>query len=172
MSVPAPYRKRSSIIYLDQLFQLNAAIGTLVSKMPEKYKRIYGDMMIRTGMHALELALNANTIYVCKTLSRQLFDTRLAFLYSAKSTVEMLANIYHIYILILGRTDPEMTTKKRKQAIKNSENMVSWCNTCVELIGGVIRSDKARYKEYTKDLPLTVYYSCPMVTTNNPFIHF
>lgn len=148
MSVTTPYRSKSEMEFMNKALQMNVKLGTLVVKMPVKYKVIYGDDMAKTGLEAMRLLQTGNGIYLSKDTSEQAFNERILMFSKAKGYIYNIPATYRMCVKI--RIDVEKPNNEdREKWIKQSESLTSLCNECVELIGGVIKSDKKRYKEYT-----------------------
>ena len=133
--------------FLNKTLQMNTKLGTLVVKMPVKYKMIYGDDMAKTGLEAYRLLQTGNGIYISKDTSEQAFNERILMFSKAKGYIYNIPATYRMCVKI--RIDTEKpNNEEREKWIKQSEALISLCNECVELIGGVIKSDKKRYREY------------------------
>lgn len=150
MSVTTPYRSESSMEFLNKTMEMNMKLGTFVVKLPVKYKAIYGDDMAKTGLAALRLLQTGNGIYLSKNTTQAAFDERASLFSRAKGYIYNIPTTYRLCVKIRIETEkPDAETKAKW--IRQSEALVSLCNECVDLIGGIIKSDRKRYNEYCRN---------------------
>lgn len=152
MAVSVPYRSKSSLEYLKKAEDINIKIGTLAVRMPVKYKTIYGDDMAKTGLAAYRLLQTANGIYLDKNTSELSFNSRISMMEQARGYIYNLPSVYRLCTKIrVNNERPEKSTSDKW--IRQSEQLADLCSDCVDLIGGAIKSDKKRYKEYNQNGP-------------------
>ena len=151
MSVSVPDRNESNTEFINQTYELNKKIGSLVSKLSPKYKSIYGDDMAKAGLKALRFLQTGNGIYIDKHTPQLLFDARTLCFNLAKGTIYNIPATYRLCTLV--RIEIEKPSKEQKDKwITQSKNVFILANQIVKMIGGVIKSDKERYKKYRKEI--------------------
>lgn len=136
--------------FIESTLKLNTKIGTTVVKMAPKYKMLYGDDMAKTGLQALRLLETGNGIFVSKDTLPELFAERLKMFETAKGYLYNIPTTLRIWMNI--RIDTEKpSSETREKWLWQVEDMTQMCYECVQLVSGVIKADKARYKEYRKN---------------------
>lgn len=147
MSVSTPYRSESGMEFINKTYSLNVKIGTTVAKLPIKYKVIYGDDMAKTGLETLRLLQTGNGIFVDEHTPPELFAERIKLFETAKGYIYNIPTTFRLCVLIRTETDkPDAAT--REKWMRQAQAISDLCNECIALIGGIIKYDKKRYKEY------------------------
>lgn len=149
MSVTKPYRSESSIQFIEEVYQLNVKLGTAYARMPTKYRQPYGEKMAECTLEALEHLQIGNGIYLSKDTSKELFDARQYHFNEAKGIIYHVCTLYQIYLRI-RRTIENPKKQDSDKWINQGKSVADACNRCIDLISGVIVSDKKRYKSYLK----------------------
>ena len=146
MSVGTPYRSESAMAFIHKTYSLNVKIGTTVAKLPIKYKVIYGDDMAKVGLEALRLLQTGNGVFIGPDTLPEMFVERIKMFETAKGFIYNIPTIYRLCVLVRTETEkPDAAT--REKWMRQAQAVADLCNECVALIGGVIKSDKKRYKE-------------------------
>lgn len=149
MSVTKPYRTESSIQFIEEVYQLNVKLGTAYVRMPTKYRQPYGEKMAECALEALEHLQIGNGIYLSKDTSEELFNARQCHFNEAKGIIYHVCTLYQIYLRI-RRTVESPKKQDADKWINQGKTIADACNRCIDLIGGVIISDKKRYKAFKK----------------------
>lgn len=155
MSVPVWKRKLSSAEYVFQTYRLNKRLGEILMNKPQKYKTNYADHIIKTAMSALEDLQVADSIFVSKYIKENDFMIRRKHLLEAKGKIQHVATACEIYLEIVRQHDYAKETLvgefDRFLKIYDQELEIgTMCETCHNLIKGVIESDNEIYKKYIK----------------------
>ena len=146
VSVPAQKRKLSNTQFLWELHQFNIRLGEICMNAPKKYRMNYTDFIIKSGLKALKYAQMANGIYLSKNITEEAFNERELLLEKAKGITENIATTADIFLEHMRKVDGVNAEKilKQEQYIGETTGKI------VSLLDGVTKSDKKRYKEYTK----------------------
>lgn len=139
MSVPTWKRNESVAEYVWQIRQLNIDIAEIISNKPKKYKSTHSDLLVKTALEALANANMANDIYVQDDKD---YDTRRRLLIKAKGQLYNIALLSDIF-LELCKKSPNCD---RVKCVKDQYRIGDRCKHCINLISGVLKSDKKRYK--------------------------
>lgn len=149
MSVTLPNRNESSAQFINDTFLLNQKIGSAYAKMSNKYRSLYGLQMVNNGLEALKHLQIGNGIYLDQYTPENMFNIRQQHFAEAKGLLYNIPTIYRLYVRVRIETENPSSSVKIKW-IEQGKATTDICNRCVDLIGGAIRSDKQRYKDYQK----------------------
>ena len=106
----------------------------------------YTDFIIKSGLEALKYAQMANGIYLSKSITEGAFNERELLLEKAKGITENIATTADIFLEHMRKTDGANAEK----ILKQEQYVGETTGKIVSLLDGVMKSDKKRYKEYTK----------------------
>lgn len=143
MSVPTWKRKQSSVEYLHKTYKLAIDIGGIVNNKPKKYKPNYGDALIKASLSALKHCQIANSIFVHPNMSEDDFILRRKHLIEARGNVDHIATVGYIFLELCRKCDGIDHEKITRQEMRIGDI----CTDCHNLISGVIKSDKERFKQ-------------------------
>ena len=146
MSVPAQKRKLSNTQFLWEIYQFAIHISEICVNMPKKYRANYADFIIKSTLEALQYAQMANSIFLSKATTEDAFNERELNLQRAKGLIENVATTADIFLELSRKFDGASPEK----IIKNQEYIGEATGKIVQLLDGVMKSDKKRYKEYKK----------------------
>ena len=146
MSVPTWKRSTSSADYIYYCFELNCKLGEIVMKKETKYRKTYGDHLIKTGLEALSHLQVANSIFIGKTATEAEFRQRRAHLKEAAGLLEHLSTTAYIFIELVRNNGQESNQKLNNQ----EEYIGSKVEAIIRKTKGIIKSDAQIYKKYIK----------------------
>ena len=146
MSVPAQKRKLSNTQFLWEIYQFTIRISEICLNMPKKYRANYTDFIIKSMLQALQCAQMANSIFLSKSTTEDAFSERELNLQKAKGLIENVATTADIFLEQSRKFDGASP----ERIIKNQEYIGETTGKIVQLLDGVMKSDKKRYKEYKK----------------------
>lgn len=155
MSVPVWKRKLSSAEYVYQTYQLNIRLGEILINKPQKYKANYADEIIQTALSALKHVQIADSIYLSKYSKESDYYMRRKNLQLAKGEVQHVATASFIYLEIVRHHDyaSEGVVKMVERYAKLYDQELEigrMCESCHNLISGVIKSDTELFNKYIK----------------------
>ena len=139
MSVPTWKRSTSSADYIYYCFELNCKLGEIVMKKETKYRKTYGDHLIKTGLEALSHLQIANSIFIGKTATEAEFK-------EAVGLLEHLSTTAYIFIELVRNNGQESNQKLNNQ----EEYIGSKVEAIIRKTKGIIKSDAQIYKKYIK----------------------
>ena len=147
MSVATYKRGESKAQFLDNLYKLNISVYGLVSKMPKKMQRIYGDKMINTALDAMKIAEVGNGIYLRNTTTQTSYEERIKCFEVVKGYVYSIMSIYNLSIDMMIE-NCHINKVDSTKLVNNSLRTSKLCIDTMDLITNLIKSDKDRYKNY------------------------
>lgn len=146
MSVPTWKRSTSSADFVYYCFELNKKLAEVVMKKETKYRKTYGDHLIKTGLKALSHLQVANSIFIGKTTSEDEFRQRRAHLKEAIGLVENLSTTAYIFLELVRNNGRESNER-----ISNQEEYIGTkCEAIIRKTKGVMKSDEQAHKRYIK----------------------
>lgn len=139
MSVPTWKRKHSKTQFINDLINLNIAIGRFVNnKAPKKYKTNYGDMLVKMSISALMLAQIGNSIYMSKNTPVADYQKRKDCFLLARGLVDSITTTSYIYFEICMNCDGvTVESARKKQAC-----IALYCNEIRKSLTNLIKYDK------------------------------
>ena len=144
MSVPTWKRSLSNAEFLYQIFELNILIGRIMENKPKKYKSSYSDFVIQSGLEALKETRIANDEYFAgEAINERSYYFRKEHFQTAMSLVKTVSTVSHIFLEIVRASNQYESTKLYKQETQIGDQ----CNVCINLLKGVMESDKERFKQ-------------------------
>ena len=152
MSVPTWKRKLSNAEYIYQIYLLNIRLGEIFVNKPKKYKDNYSDAIIKTALSALNHAQIADSICLSKYSRPDEFGVREKNLILARGEVASIATESYIFLEIVRKHDYASQNDERLYCKLYDQEMEigGMCETCYNLVSGVMKSDKEIYKKYIK----------------------
>lgn len=156
MSVPTWKRKLSEAEFVYQVYQLNIRLGEILENKPQKYKANYTDEIVKTALSALENVQLADSIYFSRYSSESDYLIRREQLLLAKGKMQHIATACFIFLEIVRKHDRASEgdhAKASRIAAKIYDQEIEIgdrCETCHNLIAGVIKSDNGIYNKYIK----------------------
>lgn len=113
---------------------------------PKKYRTNYADKIIQNSLDALKYAQLANNIYISASMQEEEFNQRETYLKMSKGLIENVSTVCQILLGQLQKYGAVETEKVHKW----EEYVGTHTNTITDLIVGIMKSDKKRFKEYKK----------------------
>lgn len=153
MSVPTWKRKLSSAEFIYQTYRLNLRLGEILINKPKKYKANYTDHIIKTALSALNHLQIADSIFLSKYSSELDFKIRRENLLLARGEIEGIATDCYIFLEIVRKHDyasQKVDDEKSSKIFDQELEIGEMCESCYNLIKGVITHDNEIYKSYIK----------------------
>lgn len=144
MSVYRSQRGQSSVLYVESAYQLRIMTFRLMRKMPKSYRWMISNHIVDEANSIYDNVIKANVVYVSKkNFNINDYELRHRYLMTAYAeTRAILSNMSFLYDLI-DEGNSEFYSKG--DYVRRFENWTAQADKTLNLIKGVMESDKKRY---------------------------
>lgn len=148
MSVYKSARRDSQALFISAVRNLRVTTVRLCAKFPKSYRWIATNNMMTLAASAYSDCIRGNTIFLHNKLSTEDFNMRCWYFRSAETSVNaLLAEITFLYDYVrLGNNFFDDKFDYQKQF----RNWTDEAQEALNLIRGVMKSDKERWKSFGK----------------------
>lgn len=150
MAVPTWLQSQSKTKYLHRLYQFNIRLGEIVERYPQKYRKTYGDVVIKNALLALGHAQVGNKLYMYPGTSEEEYQARRTHLEQARGWIDTVATIAYIFLELTAKCDGV----KSEKILKQEEYIGLECAEISNMIKGVLDSDRKVHSSGKKTKPV------------------